>query len=243
MRPLSAHDLMAAWDGPETETPHARLERLLSMVVNDDDLGRDSLGRRNQRLIGLRRALCGPQPIEVIARCGCGTENEITLPSEAIETAPVPAPHQRTTVAIGGRTVTARLPTMADLNAIASLGDSAEAKAALLARCLDSANDDDPIDPDRLLAVLAERFEAMDPVADLRMSVRCVGCDAPLSVVVDLASFVSRDIGRQVVTLMGEVDCLARAYGWAEADILALPLPRRRRYVAMVRGEPLGGVA
>ena len=76
-----------------------------------------------------------------------------------------------------------------------------------------------------------------------RLSVDCVGCGAPLLVVVDLAMFVGRDIARQVKDLTGEVDSLARAYGWSEAEILALPPVRRHRYVAMLRGEMFGGIA
>jgi hypothetical protein len=243
MRPLSAYDLIDAWDGPEAETPHARLERLLRSVVEGDDIDGDTLGRRNQRLIGLRRLLCGSRPLEVAARCRCGVENELTVPAEAIDTAPVPPPEARTTVEIAGRTISARPPTMTDLSAIAGFADPDKARAALLARCVDGAINDDLNAPDAVLAALAARFEAMDPAADLRLSVNCVGCAAPLSVMVDFAVFVSRDIGRQVAALMGEIDCLARAYGWSETAILALPPGRRRRYIAMVRGEPIGGAA
>lgn len=242
MRSLSASELIEAWDGPEAETSHARLERVLGVVLDAAELRRDTLGRRNQRLIALRRSLCGPRPVEVAARCQCGIDNEATVPVDAIEAAPVPAPDQRTAVAIGGRTVSARPPVMEDLMAIAGFRDLGQAAAALLARCVDAANDDDLAEPGPLVAALAERFEAMDPAADVRLSIRCVGCGTPLSVVVDLAASVSRDIAHQVAALMAEIDCLARAYGWSEAAILALPPGRRRRYVAMVQGETLGGI-
>jgi hypothetical protein len=241
MRSLSAHELIEAWDGAEAEAAHPRLERLLRMAVDSDDIDGDTLGRRNQRLIGLRRLLCGSQPIEVAARCRCGVENELTVPAEAIEAAPVPPPGARAIVEIAGRAIPARPPTMADLPAIAGFADAGLARSALLARCLDGAGGDDLGDPEAVLATLGEQFEAMDPAADLRLSVNCVACGASLSVVVDLAVFVSRDIGRRVATLMDEIDSLARAYGWSENAILALPPGRRRRYVAIVRGEGTGG--
>ncbi len=247
MRALSALALVEAWDGPVAETAHARLDRVLRMVVDGDDIASDTLGRRNQRLIALRRHLCGPRPIEAVARCGCGADNEVSIPSDAIEAAPVPAPGARITVEVGGRTVNARLPNMADLAAIAGLADADRACAALLARCTDASheggdNDDAVIDPDAVLAALAGRFDAMDPAADVRLAIHCVGCGTPLSVVIDFAAFVSRDIGQQVMRLLSEIDCLARAYGWTETAILALPPARRQRYVAMVRGEPVGGI-
>ena len=248
MRALSALALVEAWDGPVAETAHARLDRVLRMVVDDEDIANDTLGRRNQRLIALRRHLCGPRPIEAVARCGCGADNEVSIPADAIEAAPVPAPGTRITVEVGGRTVNARPPNMADLAAIAGLADADIACAALLARCTDASNDgggddDDSItDPDAVLTALAARFYAMDPAADVRLAIHCVGCGTPLSVVIDFAAFVSRDIGQHVMRLLSEIDCLARAYGWTETAILALPPARRQRYVAMVRGEPVGGI-
>jgi hypothetical protein len=34
--------------------------------------------------------------------------------------------------------------------------------------------------------------------------------------------------------LLLEIDQLARAYHWSEADILAIPAARRRRYLALI---------
>jgi hypothetical protein len=39
--------------------------------------------------------------------------------------------------------------------------------------------------------------------------------------------------------LLEEVHSIARAYHWSEAEILALPLPRRRRYLDLLQGEPV----
>jgi hypothetical protein len=40
---------------------------------------------------------------------------------------------------------------------------------------------------------------------------------------------------------MAEVDTIARAYGWTEAEILALPADRRRRYLALAGSGALQG--
>lgn len=241
MRSLPALELIEAWEAPPGEPAHLRLGRLLAQALDGEDIGADTLGRRNQRLIALRRALCGSRPILAAARCDCGVDNEVTVPADAIEAAPTPSHGAQVTVQVGGRRLVARLPTMADLAAVAPLGSPGAARAALLARCAEPGGE--PLDPEAALATLGTCFEAIDPAADVRLSVTCAGCAAQLSVLVDLAEFVGRDVGHHVAALLGEVDCLARAYGWSEADILALPPGRRHRYVSLVRDQPMGGGA
>ena len=242
MRPLSAAVLMEAWDAPAPEGVHVRLERLLSVALDGADISGDTLGRRNQRLIALRRSLGMLRPIEAKGRCGCGVDNEVIIPADAIEAAPTPPTGAVVSVEVDGRTLLARLPTMADLASVASMTDPAAAGAALVRRCLDPANDD-AVNSETVLLALGSAFEAVDPAADIRLAVTCAGCGEPLRVAVDLANFIGRDVAAQLAGLTGEIDALARAYGWSEADILALPPVRRRRYVAMVRGEMLGDVA
>ena len=87
MRPLTALELIEAWDAPAPQpkplSAHFRLERLLAVALDGEDIGSDTLGRRNQRLIALRRALGAVRPIEAVAHCGCGVENEVAVPAEA----------------------------------------------------------------------------------------------------------------------------------------------------------------
>jgi hypothetical protein len=57
---------------------------------------------------------------------------------------------------------------------------------------------------------------------------------------VDLASVDTgdpeRDVDAHARKLVGEVDALARVYGWTEPQILALSPQRRATYLAMVQG-------
>ena len=243
MRSLSPLELIEAWDAPTAPAAHFRIEALLQAALDGRDISGDTLGRRNQRLLDLRRALGVGRELEAVARCGCGVENELTVPVAAIAGAPTPAPGDRAVVDLDGRRLVARLPTMADLAAVAPIGDPRAAADALLIRCLDPANDHPPLDTAAALRALGPRLEALDPAADIKLAVACVGCGAALTVSVDLALFIGREIGRLVATLLGEVDCLARAYGWTETEILALPASRRCRYVALVRGDSLGDAA
>jgi hypothetical protein len=52
----------------------------------------------------------------------------------------------------------------------------------------------------------------------------------------NVASLLWDDIEAHAHKLVGEVDALARAYGWTEPEILVLSPQRRATYLAMVQG-------
>ncbi len=52
----------------------------------------------------------------------------------------------------------------------------------------------------------------------------------------DIASFLWKALHAWAKLMLGDVHELARAYGWTEADILALPSPTRRQiYLELAR--------
>ena len=70
---------------------------------------------------------------------------------------------------------------------------------------------------DERAAVTAAIAEA-DPLAEVLVGLTCPACDRAFSADVDVAEFAwraLRDAGRR---LLGEVDALARAYGWTEHE-------------------------
>jgi hypothetical protein len=71
----------------------------------------------------------------------------------------------------------------------------------------------------------------------------CPACGAPVEALFDVPAFVVPELRRQAVEVYTEVHLLARAYGWSEAVILALPGARRRRYAELVREGQAGGAA
>lgn len=52
----------------------------------------------------------------------------------------------------------------------------------------------------------------------------------------DVAAFAARDLDDRARVLYRTIDVIARAYGWREAEILALPEARRRVYRALIEG-------
>lgn len=229
MQIRAVEQLVAVWDGgAQNEPPHSRLGRVLERLMPDAPLTDDTLGRRNQRLIALHGEIVGGA-IEAVAACpACATENEFDVPITAIAEASVPPVGGH--VAAGG--LRARVPVMADLAAIAGLPPEMAART-LLRRCLDGA----PLTIDDVtLAALGAAFEQADPAAVVRLASACAQCGATMTVEVDIAAFVAGAVERKVAAQLMQVAVLARAFGWSESEILALPAARRVRYMMMIEG-------
>lgn len=80
-------------------------------------------------------------------------------------------------------------------------------------------------------------LEADDPAADLQLALTCPACGKDSVVDFPLQDFLLSDLKRRGQWLLDEVHCLANAYHWSEAEILALPLERRRSYLARIRED------
>ena len=79
---------------------------------------------------------------------------------------------------------------------------------------------------------LAEVCAGLDPDARTEMGLSCPECGAVSSALFDASTFLLAEL-RRADGIFAEVDRLARAYHWSEAEILALPLARRRRYLEL----------
>jgi hypothetical protein len=235
MASLSAAQLVALWESPSGAPAHQRLEPLIAAFAPDRTIERDTLGARNRRLLALHSALLGTV-LEARLRCGrCRTENEFTIPSADILACPVPASSARVTVRSGGKRLVFRLPRMGDLAAAAAAGRD-RLLPRIAARCQTGGDRGGPV-PAAVLARLSARFEALDPAARIVVDLVCADCKTPLRASVDIAEFVATGIDRHVARLLREVHILARAYGWTEAEILALPPGRRQLYLSMIAEE------
>jgi hypothetical protein len=66
------------------------------------------------------------------------------------------------------------------------------------------------------------------------VSLDCPECGAGFDADLDPAAFVWAEVEARARRVLIEVDALARAYGWTEADVLALSESRRAAYLAIV---------
>ena len=133
-----------------------------------------------------------------------------------------------------------RVPTGADQEILAGLDDS-EAFRSLLGRCLvaptgpegdgssrgEKADGFTPDDAARIETAL----EAVAPEVAVSVQAACPACGTPHGIDVDPYRVLSHQTAGG---LLQEIHILASAYHWSEAEILALPLKRRRSYLDLI---------
>jgi hypothetical protein len=90
--------------------------------------------------------------------------------------------------------------------------------------------------PPELVAAVEAALAEAEPLIDVRVSSACPRCGAPLEVAFDVEQEAVSMLRRAQDDLLRDVGTLARAFHWSEAEIVALPAHRRRRYLAMAEG-------
>ena len=239
---LSAVAALDLWEAAERLPP---VERTLALAAaagppsGADELARLPLGSRDARLLRIRPD-SAPAALEATAACpACGEQAEFSvdvdvLRARAAEPRP-PAPLEE-----GGFAVVWRPPDSRDVvvAAEAAAGDAATAEQVLLARCVESARGpggelDGTALPPGVREAVARAMAEADPLAEVLVDLVCPGCETPFVADLDLSAFVWAELSAQAHRLMREVDVLARAYGWTEAEALALGEARRTAYLEL----------
>ena len=75
-----------------------------------------------------------------------------------------------------------------------------------------------------------------DPLTDVRIGLACVKCGHDWAVGFDPAAFLWTELDALARRLLDQVHRLAKAYRWAEADILAMTAARRAAYLRVCDG-------
>lgn len=191
------------------------------------------LGARNLGLLALRNTLFDRRWALRSACPACATECEFTVDcvslTEQLGACPV---EERTAVEWEGQTLSARPPTVDDLVSAARAADVTGAVQTLLLRCLDGAAGL-PIE-DCAIEGLEAQLEALDPAASIAFELRCIGCGHDWSSLLDVGEALSAELQRAAERTLTDVDALARAYGWTEAEVMQLSPIRRAAYLQLV---------
>ncbi|MCG3043711.1 hypothetical protein L7D48_24585 [Streptomyces sp. S1A] len=255
-------ELLAVWEaglGLDDPGRALLLHRTARPEAGDGELLSAPVGEREADLFALRRALFGER-MQVRVECEpCGEAMEFDLGTDGLSARP-PRRDAPLRVAEGDWEVEFRLPTVADLVAVAEAvegGRAAEAghgtedgqdpdgvpaRALLAARCAVSARRAGrPVPADRLPALLpetvlrrvAEAAEQADPAADVTLQVHCPECGGTTRAELDIASYLWAELDTWARELLLDVHLLAGAYGWTEPEILALSPLRRRYYLEL----------
>ncbi len=240
IRPLSAGDILQLWEWGQDKHPLDRALALLALACPEstpEQLQSLTIGQRNSRLLTLREKTLGPT-LKGFAQCAqCGTSLEFSLEVAALRRPEPDAQAYR--LAVDGLEIHFRSLNSQDLAAIVGLSQIGEARLRLVQRCvLEATQDGQPLPaaelPEPALAALVEALAEHDPQAETRLRLTCAACGHGWSALFDIFSFFWTELDARARRLLVEVHALARAYGWREADILAMGEARRHSYLELV---------
>lgn len=236
MSPGSAA-LLAAWEAASAESPVERAPSLLHSLgrlpagCQLDDL---TVGACDTLLFDLRRALFG-DALDAVSTCPhCG--DEVSLALSLADLQPHQPDHRPPTATVDqdGFTVECRIPRNRDLAALATrrYADLTD----LLDRCVTEARRPDgapvaPIDlPPSVRQAVLDACAAEDPGAHIPLLINCP-CGHDWLDEFDIRAFIWPELTAWVGRTLTDVQRLARAYGWSEADVLAMTPWRRSWYL------------
>jgi hypothetical protein len=241
MASLSASDILRIWEAASSQDPLTRALTILAAHPNGlapDALADLGVGERDRRLYAIREQTFGPtlHGVTPCPHCEASVEFALEIPALRAKVSTAPEPAESTFVMEKWR-VRYRLPTSLDLATVAR-ADDVDASRILAERCVLAAERDGahvtPAElPPEVLSRLARSMADLDPMAEVFLDFVCPSCGHAGRTLLDIAGYLWDEIRAEARRLLREVHVLARAYGWREADILALSAARRRAYLEM----------
>ena len=264
-RPITGLVEAALADLPRETTMAAKVTALIAGTTarigtrapTADDIRSLTVGDRERLLAALLRENFG-SAVDGMVRCeapACGTAMELEIdvddllpPADRLETAGWSGdpPAISTTVTAGGAVwqMRVRLPNGSDLEAAAKLAGTDITLAAdlILERCAIETRDAQGLTrtpgelPAEARRAIGEELRRLDPLAENILTLTCPACATSATCLLDVGAFVLRMVERGG-DVFKDVFRMARAYHWSEADILALPAARRRRYLVVMSAQ------
>lgn len=240
MRALSASQLIDLWERGHGQPSIRKALLPLEAALGESPSALAALpvGQRDVRLLRLRALTFGPVLDSEVLCPACGERLEFSVDVNELLADADDAPAVPLTVQVEDYEVTARLPSSQDLLDLAHHPEPPDARA-LLGRCLvaidgqDASFDVDTL-PDTVATAVSEAMADADPYADLRLALACPACDHAWQAPFDIGTYFWTEIEGRGQRLLHEVHRLARAYGWHEADILAMSAWRRQQYLTLL---------
>jgi hypothetical protein len=237
----SAH-LLEGWERALAQPAALRALTLLSVANNQepiDVLMRLSIGQRDARLLRLREQTLGTC-LNAITKCpACAETLEANFNVADVYVQPTDPTPSALTLELDGYVVAFRPPQAFDLAALEPDADLMENRQRILERCILSARrDDTEISaaelPEEIVITIATQMAEADPQADILIGMQCPFCAHHWRAPLDIFSFFWIELSAWAGRLLRDVDALASAYGWREADILALSPTRRQIYLELI---------
>ena len=251
MRLPTPAELLRVWEVGLTQTPLERCLHLLRVSTDAPDFNhpaRLSIGERDARLLQLREWLFGTRLLNKALCPSCAETAEweddtrrLMLQPPEPDNTPIPPLAREFLLEEAGVSVRFRLPNSLNLHRALTNPIYRANPNQLLADCIlrwESPTAGLPVDkwPDTLVDALNRRMADEDPQADIQMAVGCPACGHGWSVRFDIMEYLWAEIDNWARHLLQDVAVLARAFGWAEADILSMTPQRRQLYIDLIHG-------
>jgi uncharacterized protein YbaR (Trm112 family) len=239
MRGLSASELLGVWEDGLTQPPILRALTMLAAgcpQVPAVELAQLSVGRRDAGLLALREATFGSEFLGVVVCPNCKGHLELSFEASDVRALPESGQELEYTTASGELEVRFRLPDSFDLAAASVAPDLPTARQILVSRCVLGARElgeerrDEEL-PTAIIDIAVEAMAEVDPQADARLAALCPSCGDRRPVAFDIATFLWEEIRSWAGRTLRDVHALAKAYGWQEAEILAMSPERRQAYL------------
>jgi hypothetical protein len=243
MRLPTAAELIDAWERGAAQHWVDRGLALLSVACPEKTFGQLqalTIAERDRLLLEIHRGLFGPL-LACYAECPrCRAQLEFTLDVENL-LGDMTLSGKSDPYELVSRDLHVRFcaPDSEDLAALRACVDIASARRILLERCvLGATRGNEPVSVMELPADVVEEISSTlaqsESHADISLALECVSCAHRWELAFDIVSFLWAEISARAKRFLGEVHTLAWAYGWREADILAMSPARRQFYLDRV---------
>lgn len=230
--------LMSTWEAALAQPVATRTATLVAVLREgaDDPLALD-VGTREHDALRLAARVAGAALDAETICAQCGERMEICVPLAALQFVPTGIAEVRD----GAWQIGLRVPDTRDVLAALDFPAGEASEAALFSRCVTSARYNGEARtatdlPAALRAQCEARLDALAPLANLTLDLVCPACGAADAVPLDAGAFVFERMRHWVEDQLDDIARLCRAYGWREADVLAMSAWRRSFYLARAEG-------
>jgi hypothetical protein len=242
MRALSAAKLFGVWERGLAESPAQRALILLESACDEapvEQVRQLSVGQRDACLLELRELTFGRRLASITVCPACTEQLEFQVDAMNLRAASPAEQGKSLQLTHSDYRLEFRLPTSLDLASLDPAAGRDTNRQELLRRCLIRARRaEEEVTaaelPSEVEAAMARRMAEADSQADVQLALACPRCEHTWHTPFDIASYFWTEIHAWAGRLFHEIHSLASAYGWREADILALSPWRRQAYLELI---------
>jgi hypothetical protein len=242
MRALSGAEFLDVWERGQAQSPAQRALTLLAVACSEtpvEQLAQFSIGQRDAHLLALREQTFGPRLASITTCPACAKHLEFHVNTDDIRATSKTEPNAPLHLTHADYEVEFRLPTSLDLASLDPAADPETNRQHLLERCVIAAQRSGREVaaaelPAEVGEAIALRMAEADSQADVHLVLTCPQCQHTWQTMFDIVSYFWTEIHAWAGRLLREIHLLASAYGWGEAEILALSPWRRQAYLELI---------